>query len=146
VLQCVAVWCSVKTPKPILCFQHVGCGAKKWCQKGKKETKSSGTHSMRQVNPRDTSTVLAEITLQHAATHCNALHRTATHCNTCCNTLQHTTHAASHCNTPGHDNPWESCSTARGPAHCNRLQRTATHCNTLQNTATYCITVRYTWT
>ena len=102
VLQCVAVCCSVKTPKHILCFQHVGCGAKKWCQKEKKETKSSGTHSMGQVNPRDTSTVLAEITLQHAATHCNALQRSATHCNTCCNTLRHTATHYTRCITLQH--------------------------------------------
>jgi len=44
-----------------------------------------------------------------------------------CNTLQHTQHAATRCNTLQHT-----------ATHCNTLQHTATHCNTLQHTATHC--------
>ena len=87
------------------------------------------------------------LSLQHTATHCNALQRTATHCNTlvavscvthvlhsliqimcidvfsvCCSSLQVVTWvciAASSLNTH--------------VTHCNTLQHTATHCNTLQH-------------
>ena len=58
-------------------------------------------------------------TMQHTATHCNALQRTAAHCNT----LQHTA------------------------THCIALQHTATLCNTLQRTAhsaTHCTTLHHT--
>jgi len=40
-------------------------------------------------------------------------------------TLHHTYHTATHCNTLQHT-----------ATHCNTLQHTATHCNTLQHTAT----------
>ena len=69
-------------------------------------------------------------TLRHTATHCNTLQRAATHCNT----LQHAAtccnmlqHAASHYNVPRHHD-------------------TATRCNTLQHTALHCISLHYTTT
>ena len=53
---------------------------------------------------------------QHNATYCNTLQHTATHCNI----LQHT---ATHCNTLQHT---QRSSTA---THCNALQHTSIHCN-----------------
>jgi len=80
-------------------------------------------------------------TLQHAATHCNALfteltrdmphYSTLQHATTHCNTLQHT---ATHCitlhNGATHrtQNSHVTCRTA---THCNTLQHTATRCNAL---------------
>ena len=79
---------------------------------------------------------VAQVTLQHTATHCNTLQHTATHCNTLqhtamhCNALQHT---ATHCKL-------ELCPCIKV---CNTLRRTATHCNTLQHTAMHCNTLQH---
>jgi len=80
-------------------------------------------------------------TLQHTATHWNALQRTATHCKYAVNTLQHTvTHRCQRIERKSVG------SRAILTTHCNTLQRTATHCNTLQHTATHCNTLQHTAT
>ena len=92
-------------------------------------------------------------TLQHTATHCNALQQSGLplntwvpqvysvqHTATNCNALQHT---ATHCNalqhTDTHTLPYavvHGCLKSVTAIHCNTLQHTATHCNTLQHTHT----------
>jgi len=112
------------------------------------------------------SLCLLKHTLQHTATHCNALQHTAPQSlslesiwylvysqvsfqrnvakETCCNELMHT---AIPCTTAfvswkylvcGHPS---YCTT-----HCNTLQHTATHCDTLQHTATHGKTRQHTST
>jgi len=65
-----------------------------------------------------------------------------------CNTLQHTVHTATHCNTLQHTAPY--CNTLHHTAtHCNKLQHSATLCNTLytlQHTAPHCTTLHHTAT
>jgi len=99
-------------------------------------------------------------TMQHTATHCNALQRIATHCNTpqhtttYYNTLQNTATIAagagmlqqdhlilknkvpSHCisNILQHT----AITLQHTATHCSALQHTAAHCNTQQRTATHC--------
>ena len=110
-------------------------------------------------------------TLQHTATHCNAVQHTATHCNTChskyvgifalgsvqthhccparsdCdklrNTMQHNeTHTAKHCNTLQHmSQPVRGHFSASEQTH-NCCQREAT----AANCATYCNTLQHTAT
>jgi len=78
-------------------------------------------------------------TLQHTATHWNALQRTAKHCKYAVNTLQHTvTHRCQRIERKSVG------SRAMLTTRCNALQRTATHCNTLQNTAKHCNTLQHT--
>jgi len=59
-------------------------------------------------------------TLQHTATHCNALRHTTTHCNAPAAQLKHSM--------------WHVSTLQHTATHCNTLQHTTAHCNTLQHT------------
>ena len=76
---------------------------------------------------------LAFCTLQHTATHCNALQHTATHCN------KRTQGSSVH---PVHE--WHAVRGSRCTAtHCNTLQQAATYCNVLQHITTHCNTLEH---
>ena len=105
------------------------------------------------------------ITLQHTASHCNALllssyliyssvGSVSENGNLDCNTLQH---KATHCNTMQHTaSQCSFCPTwfttlldlmkmvILIAKYCNTLQDTATDCNTLQHTAAHCNTLHHT--
>jgi len=81
------------------------------------------------------SMVSDHMTVAHGLS-CVVAHRHSTsyhwpHTATHCNTLQHTGHRLSMCDS--------RCAThiLSLTTHCNTLQHTATHCNTLQHTATH---------
>jgi len=110
-------------------------------------------------------------TLQHTATHCNALHRSAHVCELCVDMngmytqleISYLQHSATPCSnarnklqgTATHCEmalrtlklQYYTCNTLQYTAvHCNTLQHNATHCNTLQSTATHCNTMQHTAT
>jgi len=90
-------------------------------------------------------------TLQHTATHCNALQKVILHYSTPqpaathCNKLQHSPNVAnqSETHTATHHNTLQctaACCIAlqHAATSCNTLQHPATGCNTLQQAATHC--------
>jgi len=123
VLQCVAVCCSLLQSVAVCCSLQpnslalvsaaaatAGCRSNRT---SKISTRGSEANRMKSsvLKWSRVLSISTLVTLQHTATHGNALQRTAMHCHA----LQRTA------------------------THCNTLQHSATHCNTLQHTVYICI-------